>query len=156
MRFINRFYLILMIKKYFTKLIKVKNLSDFIKLIIEVLNNGEVRFLLVGFYNTLISYVFGLFYFRYIEIDFFKIIYFNIIITFHSFISHKFLSFKKSKFCFKEFLRAMFVYLLMYLFSAGLILFLLKLGFSQLLAYHINLFLSLYFFYFLHTKYTFK
>jgi len=145
-----------MIQKYFKKLIKVKNLSDFIKLVIEILNNKEIRFLLVGAYNALISYIFGLFYFKYIEINFFKIIYFNIIITLHSFISHKFLSFGKSQFCFKEFLRAILVYVVMYLFSAGLILSLLKFGFSQLLAYHINLIISLFFFYFLHTKFTFK
>jgi hypothetical protein len=145
-----------MFTNYLKRIKNIRSVDDFFKLILELLSIEKIRFLVVGFYNTVISYLFGLFYFKYLEINFFKIILFNIAITIHSFISHKFLSFKKSYFSLKEIRRGVIVYGSMYIFSATLIMTLISFGFSQLVAYHINIILSIIIFYFLHSFYTFK
>lgn len=145
-----------MLKKYLKQFVNIRSLNDLFKLIIELFSNQKIRFLIIGFYNTVIAYIFGFFYFKFIEINFMKIIFYNVIITLHSFVSHKFLSFKKSQFSFKEIHRAILVYGSMYLFSATLILLIMKLGYSQLVAYHINIVISIIIFYFLHSNYTFK
>ncbi len=144
------------VKKYAEQLVKIKDLKNFIKLILSILNDKKIRFLIVGAYNTLVSYIFGVFYFKFFEINLIKITIFNVIITIHSFLTHKLLSFKKKKYCHKEILRAIISYGSMYALSAVLILSLINMGFSQLFAYHVNLVISLILFYLLHSYFTFK
>ena len=145
-----------MLKKILKKFTNIRNPNDFFNILIYMFSIEKIRFLIIGGYNTLVSYIFGIFYFKFLEINFLKIIIFNIIVTIHSFISHKFLSFKKSQFSLKEIRRGFIVYSGVYLFSAGIILSLINFGYSQLFAYHINILLSIFIFYFLHSLYTFK
>jgi putative flippase GtrA len=145
-----------MLKKYLKQTLNIRNSKDLFKLISDLVGNQKIRFLIIGFYNTIVSYVLGFLYFKFVEVNFIKIIFYNIIITIHSFISHKFLSFRKSQFSFKEIRRAVIVYGSMYLFSATLILMIIKLGYSQLFAYHVNILASIIIFYFLHSNYTFR
>lgn len=145
-----------MYKKYIKQFLKIRDFNDLIKFIFVILNDKKIRFLVVGTYNTLICYLFGLFYFKFFEINLTKITFFNIITAIHSFLVHKFLSFQKKKYCHKEIFRAIITYGSMYIVSAVLILSLINIGFSQLFAYHINLFFSLILFYLLHSYFTFK
>jgi putative flippase GtrA len=144
------------IKQYAEQLIKIKDLKNFIKFILTILNDKKIRFLIVGAYNTLVCYIFGLFYFKFFQINLTKITIFNVIVTIHSFLTHKFFSFRKKKYCYKEILRALISYGIMYALSATLILSLINFGFSQLFAYHLNLVVSLILFYLLHSYFTFK
>ena len=148
----NRKYL----KKYVDQLIKIKDFENFIKLILSIFNDKKIRFLIVGAYNTIICYIFGLFYFKFFQINLTKITIFNVIVTIHSFLTHKFFSFRKKKYCHKEIFRAFISYGSMYALSAILILSLINLGYSQLFAYHFNLVISLILFYLLHSYFTFK
>jgi hypothetical protein len=145
-----------MYKKYIKQFIKIRDFKDLIKFIFAISNDKKIRFLIVGAYNTMICYVFGLFYFKFFEINFTKITVFNIITTAHSFFAHKFLSFQKKKYCHNEIFRAIISYGSMYIVSAVLILSLINIGFSQLFAYHVNLVISLILFYLLHSYFTFK
>lgn len=145
-----------MYKKYIKQFTKIRDFNDLIKFIILILQDKKIRFLIVGAYNTLVCYIFGLFYFKFFVINFTKITIFNIIITIHSFLTHKFLSFQKKKYCHKEIVRAIISYGFMYILSAVLILSLMNIGFSQLFSYHINLIFSLILFYLLHSYFTFK
>ena len=145
-----------MYKKYIKQFTKIRDFNDLIKFIFAILADKKIRFLLVGAYNTLVCYIFGLFYFKFFVINFTKITIFNIIITIHSFLTHKFLSFQKKKYCHKEIVRAIISYGFMYILSAVLILSLMNIGFSQLFSYHINLIFSLILFYLLHSYFTFK
>lgn len=145
-----------MYKKYIKEFLKIRDFNNLIKFIILVLQDKKIRFLVVGAYNTGICYIFGLFYFKFFKIDFTKITIFNLIITIHSFLTHKFLSFKKNKYCHMEVLRAIISYGSMYIISAVLILSLINIGFTQLFAYHVNLIISLILFYLLHSYFTFK
>jgi len=145
-----------MYKKYINEFLKIRDFSNLIKFIILILQEKKIRFLLVGSYNTLICYIFGLLYFKFFKIDFIKITIFNLITTIHSFLTHKFLSFRKKNYCYKEVFRAIITYGLMYVLSAILILSLINIGFSQLFSYHINLLISLVLFYLLHSYFTFK
>jgi len=145
-----------MLKKYLKQMLNIRSSKDLFKLISDLIGNQKIRFLIIGFYNTIVSYILGFLYFKLVEVNFIKIIFYNIIITIHSFITHKFLSFKKSQFSLKEIRRAVIVYGTMYLFSATLILMIIKLGYSQLFAYHINILASIIIFYFLHSNYTFR
>ncbi len=145
-----------MYKKYIKQFTKIRDFDNLIKFIILILQDKKIRFLIVGAYNTLVCYIFGLFYFKFFVINFTKITIFNIIITIHSFLTHKFLSFQKKKYCHKEIVRAIISYGFMYILSAVLILSLMNIGFSQLFSYHINLIFSLILFYLLHSYFTFK
>ena len=145
-----------MYKKYIKQFTKIRDFIDLIKFIFAILADKKIRFLVVGAYNTLVCYIFGLFYFKFFVINFTKITIFNIIITIHSFLTHKFLSFQKKKYCHKEIVRAIISYGFMYILSAVLILSLMNIGFSQLFSYHINLIFSLILFYLLHSYFTFK
>jgi hypothetical protein len=145
-----------MYKKYIKQFLKIRDFNHLIKFFFVVFNDKKIRFILVGAYNTLICYLFGLFYFKFFDINLIKITFFNIITAIHSFLVHKFLSFQKKKYCHKEIVRAIITYGLMYIVSAVLILSLIEIGFSQLIAYHINLFFSLILFYLLHSYFTFK
>ena len=145
-----------MYKKYIKQFTKIRDFNDLIKFIILILQDKKIRFLIVGAYNTLVCYIFGLFYFKFFVINFTKITIFNIIITIHSFLTHKFLSFQKKKYCHKEIVRAIISYGFMYILSAVIILSLMNIGFSQLFSYHINLIFSLILFYLLHSYFTFK
>ncbi len=145
-----------MYKKYIKQFTKIRDFNDLIKFIFAILADKKIRFLMVGAYNTLVCYIFGLFYFKFFVINFTKITIFNIIITIHSFLTHKFLSFQKKKYCYKEIVRAIISYGFMYILSAVLILSLMNIGFSQLFSYHINLIFSLILFYLLHSYFTFK
>ena len=145
-----------MYKKYIKQFTKIRDFNDLIKFIFAILADKKIRFLVVGAYNTLVCYIFGLFYFKFFVINFTKITIFNIIITIHSFLTHKFLSFQKKKYCHKEIVRAIISYGFMYILSAVLILSLMNIGFSQLFSYHINLIFSLILFYLLHSYFTFK
>jgi hypothetical protein len=145
-----------MYKKYIKQFTKIRDFDNLIKFIILVLQDKKIRFLIVGAYNTMVCYIFGLFYFKFFVINFTKITIFNIIITIHSFLTHKFLSFQKKKYCHKEIIRAIISYGFMYILSAVLILSLMNIGFSQLFSYHINLIFSLILFYLLHSYFTFK
>ena len=144
------------IKQYANQFAEIKDFKNFIKFIFCILNDKKIRFLIVGAYNTLVCYVFGLFYFKFFEINLTKITIFNVIVTIHSFLAHKFLSFQRKKYCYKEIVRAFISYGLMYAISSILILSLINVGFSQLSAYHINLAISLILFYLLHSYFTFK
>lgn len=145
-----------MYKKYIKQFTKIRHFNDLIKFIFAILADKKIRFLVVGAYNTLVCYIFGLFYFKFFEINLTKITIFNIIITIHSFLTHKFLSFQRKKYCHKEIFRAIISYGSMYVVSAVLILSLINIGFSQLFAYHVNLIISLILFYLLHSYFTFK
>jgi putative flippase GtrA len=145
-----------MYNKYFKRLKNIRNFSDLIKFILFVLDDKKIRFLVVGAYNTFVCYLFGLLYFKFIEINLAKITIFNIITTIHSFLTHKFLSFKKRKYCHKEIFRAIISYGSIYIISAVLILSLINIGFSQIFSYHINLIFTLILFYLLHSYFTFK
>ena len=145
-----------MYKKYIKQLLKIRDFNDFIKFIFLILDDKKIRFLVVGAYNTIICYIFGLFYFKFLEINFAKITIFNVLVTVHSFLLHKFLSFQKKKYCHKEIFRAIISYGSMYIVSAVLILSLINIGFSQLNAYHINFLFSIFLFYLLDSYFTFK
>ena len=92
-----------MYKKYIKQFTKIRDFNDLIKFIILILQDKKIRFLIVGAYNTLVCYIFGLFYFKFFVINFTKITIFNIIITIHSFLTHKFLSFQKKNIVTKKF-----------------------------------------------------
>lgn len=126
------------------------------KLIFLIKNNQKTRFLAVGGYNTLFFYLAGLVFFNIFTASFFKIILFHIFGSVHSYLTHKFLSFKQKKYCNKEVIRAIIVYGSMYIFSGFFMMFLINLGFSQIVAFHLNLFLNIIIFYILHSKFTFK
>jgi len=145
-----------MYKKYIKQFVKIRDFDNFIKFIFLILQDKKIRFLVVGAYNTIVCYVFGLFYFKFFIIDFTKITIFNIITTIHSFLTHKFLSFQKKKYCHKEIVRGVISYGSMYILSVVFILSLINIGFSQLFAYHVNLIISLILFYLLHSYFTFK
>ena len=145
-----------MIKKYLKQFLEIRNFNNFIKFIFFILEDKKIRFLMVGAYNTIVCYIFGLFYFKFLEINLTKIIIFNVLVTIHSFLAHKFLSFQKKKYCYKEIVRAIISYGSMYVVSAVLILSLINNGFSQLNAYHINLVVSIILFYLIHSNFTFK
>ena len=145
-----------MYKKYIKQFLEIRDFNNFIKFIFFVLEDKKIRFLVVGAYNTVVCYIFGLFYFKFLEINLTKIIIFNVLVTIHSFLAHKFLSFQKKKYCYKEIVRAIISYGSMYVVSAVLILSLINNGFSQLNAYHINLVVSIILFYLIHSNFTFK
>ena len=143
-------------KKYIKQFLEIRDFNNFIKFIFLILEDKKIRFLVVGAYNTVVCYIFGLCYFKFIEINITKIRIFNFMVTVHSFLLHKFLSFQKKKYCHKEIFRAIISYGSMYVVSAVLILSLINIGFSQLNAYHINLVVSIILFYLLHSYFTFK
>ena len=145
-----------MYKKYIKQFLEIRDLNNFIKFIFLILEDKKIRFLVVGAYNTGVCYIFGLLYFKFLEINLAKITIFNVLVTVHSFLVHKFLSFQKKKYCHKEIFRAIISYGSMYAVSAVLILSLINIGFSQLNAYHINLAVSIVLFYLLHSYFTFK
>jgi hypothetical protein len=145
-----------MLSNYIKQFKKIRDFSDLIKFILSILDDKKIRFLVVGAYNTLICYLFGLFYFKFFEINLAKITIFNLITTIHSFLTHKFLSFKKRKYCYKEIFRAIISYGSIYIISAVLILSLINIGFSQIFSYHINLIVTIILFYLLHSYFTFK
>ena len=137
--------------QYLSNLVNSKHLLvDYIK------NNQKFRFLLIGGYNTVFNYLIGLGLYKFLKMDLLKISIFYFFSVIHNFLTHKFFSFKVKKFCKFEIVRGIAVYGLMYMFSTFLILALLKIGFSQLIAYHINLLVSLVIFYALHCWFTFR
>lgn len=143
-----------------TKVKNYKNLVNIVKnsqkLIDNVKDNQKLRFLLIGGYNTVFNYLVGLGLYKFLKMDLLKISIFYFFSVTHNFLTHKFFSFKVKKFCKYEILRGIAVYGLMYVFSIFLILALIKIGFSQLIAYHINILLSLVLFYILHCWFTFR
>lgn len=141
------------IKNYQEILILLKNHLDLIDILKK---NQKIRFLLIGGYNTGFNYLIGLGLYKFLKMDLLKISIFYLFTVVHNYLTHKFFCFKIKKFCKFELLRALSVYGLMYFFSTFLILALLKIGFSQLIAYHINLLISLIFFYVLHCCFTFR
>lgn len=145
-----------MVKKYILELLRVRSLDDLIKLVLKILRNEKIRFLVVGALNTLICYLLGLIYFSFLKADVITITIFNIIVTLNSFLMHKFISFNKKKYNFKEIVRAIISYGSMYIISIYVIMGLISIGYSQMLAYHINLVISIMLFYFIHSKFTFK
>ena len=145
-----------MYKKYIKQFLEIRDFNNFIKFIFLILEDKKIRFLVVGAYNTIVCYIFGLFYFKFLEINLTKITIFNVVVTIHSFLAHKFLSFQRKKYCYKEIFRAIISYGSRYVVSAVLILSLMNIGFSQLNAYHINLLVSIILFYLLHSYFTFK
>jgi hypothetical protein len=131
-----------------------KNILSY-KLIKILLNNQKYRFLMMGCYNTIFNYIFGLIIFKIFVMNILSISLFYFFNIFHNFIIHKFFSFRKKELCFKEILRALIVYGLMYIFSTLFLLFLLHQGLTQIVAYHFNLLISMMIFYFLHSQFTF-
>ena len=119
-------------------------------------NNQKTRFLLVGGYNFIFSYVIGLLVYKYMKISFTIITIFYILNVIHNYFTHKYFSFRKKKICYREIARAIIVYGSMYFISTFIILFLIKIGFSQLIVYHVNIVISLITFYFLHCYFTFR
>ncbi|MFM7620218.1 MAG: GtrA family protein [Alphaproteobacteria bacterium] len=141
------------VKNYLNLIFLIKNPQE---LFITVKNNQKLRFLFIGGYNTAFNYFIGLGLYKFLKMDLLKISIFYFFSIIHNYLTHKFLCFKIKKFCKFEVLRAIAVYGIMYLFSTFLILFLIKIGFSQLIAYHINLLVSLVLFYILHCWFTFR
>jgi putative flippase GtrA len=145
-----------MIKKIHKKLAKLPNNILSLKILKILLNNQKYRFLLMGSYNFIFNYFIGLIVFKIFVMNIWSIsaVYlFNII---HNFFIHKFFSFRKLKFCHKELIRALIVNGLMYLFSSYFLLFMIDKAISQIIAYHINILVSLLLFYILHSQFTFK
>ena len=133
-------------KEFCCLLKKLKNINsfdNFIKFVVIIFQEKKFRFLLVGLYNSCFSYIFGLIYFYFININFIKLTIFNILIIIHSFVTHKYLSFKKPKYSKSEILRGIVSYGSMYLISYVIIFGLIKIGFSQVLAYNINFIISI-------------
>jgi putative flippase GtrA len=124
--------------------------------LIEFISNQKSRFLLVGGYNFIFNYLIGLGLYKILIMDLVKISLFYIFSVIHNYLTHKIFSFKKKNFCFYEIFRAIIVYGVMYIFSTLLILFLIKTGLSQLLAFHCNIVISLVMFYILHRYFTFR
>jgi putative flippase GtrA len=122
----------------------------------KLVSSHKSRFLLVGGYNFIFNYLIGLGLYKILLMDLVKISLFYIFSVIHNYFTHKIFSFKKKNFCYKEILRAITVYGSMYIFSTFLILLLIKIGFSQLLAYHCNVAISLMMFYVLHYYFTFR
>ena len=146
-------------KEFCCLLKKLKNINsfdNFIKFVVIIFQEKKFRFLLVGLYNSCFSYIFGLIYFYFVNINFIKLTIFNILIIIHSFVTHKYLSFKKPKYSKSEILRGIVSYGSMYLISYVIIFGLIKIGFSQVLAYNINFIISIILFYIIHSKFTFK
>lgn len=139
--------------KNFTNL--PKNILS-LKLLKIIFNNQKYRFLLMGSYNFIFNYFVGLIIFKIFIMNIWSISLFYIFNIIHNFFIHKFFSFRKLKFCYKELARALIVYGLMYLFSSYFLLFLIGKGLSQILAYHLNILVSLILFYILHSQFTFK
>ena len=50
-----------MYKKYIKQFTKIRDFDNLIKFIILILQDKKIRFLIVGAYNTLVCYIFGLF-----------------------------------------------------------------------------------------------
>jgi len=144
------------IKKLFNELKNVRSFENFIKFILIIFQEKKFRFLLVGFYNSVFSYLFGLIYFYLVNINFIKLTIFNILITTHSFLTHKYLSFKRLKYSRNEVFRGIISYGSMYLLSYLMIFGLMKIGFGQVLAYNINFIMSIILFYIIHSKFTFR
>lgn len=144
------------IKKLFNELKNVRSFENFIKFILIIFQEKKFRFLLVGFYNSVFSYLFGLIYFYLVNINFIKLTIFNILITTHSFLTHKYLSFKRLKYSRNEVFRGIISYGSMYLLSYLMIFGLMKIGFGQVFAYHINFVISIILFYIIHSKFTFR
>ena len=143
-------------KWLFRNIKNINSFDNFIKFLVMVLKEKKFRFLLVGFYNSVFSYFFGLIYFYFININFIKLTIFNILVTIHSFLTHKYLSFKRPKYSKKEVLKGIISYGSMYLLSYIIIFGLMKIGFGQVIAYNINFVLSIILFYIIHSKFTFK
>lgn len=144
------------IKKLFNELRNVRSFENLIKFLLIIFQEKKFRFLLVGLYNSCFSYIFGLIYFYFVNINFVKLTIFNILIIIHSFLTHKYLSFKCPKYSKSEILRGIISYGSMYLLSYIIIFGLIKIGFSQVLAYNINFIISIILFYVIHSKFTFK
>jgi len=122
----------------------------------KLISNQKSRFLIIGGYNFSFNYVIGLGLYKILVMDILKISLFYIFSVIHNYLTHKFFSFKRTKFCQYELFRAIMVYTLMYFFSTYLLVTLIRNGFSQLLAYHVNLIITLIIFYILHCCFTFK
>lgn len=144
------------IKKLFKELRNVRSFENLIKFMLIIFQEKKFRFLLVGFYNSIFSYLFGLIYFYLVNINFIKLTIFNILITTHSFLTHKYLSFRRPKHSKNEILRGIISYGSMYLLSYFIIFGLMKIGLGQVLAYNVNFILSIVLFYIIHSKFTFK
>jgi len=144
------------IKKLFNELKNIRSFENLIKFILIIFQEKKFRFLLVGFYNSVFSYLFGLIYFYLVNINFIKLTIFNILITTHSFLTHKYLSFKRLKYSRNEVFRGIISYGSMYLLSYLMIFGLMKIGFGQVLAYNINFIMSIILFYIIHSKFTFR
>jgi putative flippase GtrA len=140
------------------KLLQLLTSNKFINknTIFKFISNQKSRFLLVGGYNFIFNYLIGLGLYKILIMDLVKISLFYIFSVIHNYLTHKFFSFKRTKFCQYELLRAIMVYGLMYFFSTYFLVTMIRNGFSQLLAYHINLFITLIIFYILHCCFTFK
>ena len=138
---------------------KILNLLNHIinyKMLIKLLDNQKYRFLLVGVYNFIFNYLVGLIIFKIFVLNILSFSLFYVFSILHNFITHKFFSFRKKFFCIIEGIRGLITYSLMYVFSTIFLWFLLKNGLSQLTAYHLNILVSLIFFYILHSQFTFK
>ncbi len=124
--------------------------------LVKLFSNQKSRFLLVGGYNFIFIYIIGLGLYKIVIMDLKKISLFYIFSVIHNYFTHKFFSFKRTKFCKYELFRAIMVYGSMYFFSTYLLLTMIGIGCSQLVAYHINLFITLIIFYILHCCFTFR
>jgi putative flippase GtrA len=130
--------------------------NKFKQYLLIIKSDQKIRFLLVGGYNFVFNYLIGLILFKFTKMGIYKITIFYFFGVIHNFITHKIFSFRLKKFCKIEFLRALAVYGFMYIFSTIFLLFLIKIGSTQIVAYHINLVISLFIFYFLHCLFTFR
>jgi putative flippase GtrA len=124
--------------------------------LVKLFSNQKSRFILVGGYNFIFNYIIGLGLYKIVIMDLKKISLFYIFSVIHNYFTHKFFSFKRTKFCKYELFRAIMVYGLMYFFSTYLLLTMIRIGCSQLVAYHINLLITLIIFYILHCCFTFR
>ena len=85
------------LKQFFLEILKIKNLNHLKNYLNVIFLNQKMRFLFIGFCNTTINYIFGYLYFKYLTINFIKIILFNFIISINSFLMHKFFTFTSKK-----------------------------------------------------------